>query len=394
MPERSAPLGRVLGTEDATPVAFWFVVQPGRKVRLDDVVMVRTADPTEPDPGVAGEAGGGQPTLPGGRGVTFYGVVDQVRRRHEGLQFEGDTNLVAEGLMPAAESYAAHVLVTRLEPEEFLPPAPGDPVLAATGEALERALYVDGMSARLGAGLLRSGDPAYLNLDFVDGTRGAHVNISGISGVATKTSYALFLLYSLFHDRSGRDGKPLLKDPGSARAVVFNVKGEDLLFIDQPNRRVAEEEAQWMSRNGASKGRYEALGLHAGPFESCGLHAPPQATPGGTLVADVQQRDGVSPFVWTLRQFCLERMLPFAFADVSSMSQLEFLLQHVEERLHQLARTQGGAAAALEVPERLPGDDASRRARAPRSRRNASTRRRDSRSRPLAPPPRAVPGRS
>ncbi len=367
MPERSALLGRVLGTEDATPVAFWFVVQPGRKVRLDDVVMVRTADPTEPDPGVAGEAGGGQPTLPGGRGVTFYGVVDQVRRRHEGLQFEGDTNLVAEGLMPAAESYAAHVLVTRLEPEEFLPPAPGDPVLAATGEALERALYVDGMSARLGAGLLRSGDPAYLNLDFVDGTRGAHVNISGISGVATKTSYALFLLYSLFHDRSGRDGKPLLKDPGSARAVVFNVKGEDLLFIDQPNRRVAEEEAQWMSRNGASKGRYEALGLHAGPFESCGLHAPPQATPGGTLVADVQQRDGVSPFVWTLRQFCLERMLPFAFADVSSMSQLEFLLQHVEERLHQLARTQGGAAAALEVPERLPGDDASRRARAEKS---------------------------
>src|SRR5690606_34085318 len=106
----------------------------------------------------------------------------------------GDTNLVAEGLMPAAESYAAHVLVTRLEPEEFLPPAPGDPVLAATGEALERALYVDGMSARLGAWLLRSGDPAYLNLDFVDGTRGAHVNISGISGVATKTSYALFLL--------------------------------------------------------------------------------------------------------------------------------------------------------------------------------------------------------
>lgn len=337
------PLGRVLGTEDATPVAFWFLVQPGHKVRLDDVVTVRTADPTSAE-----------------RGVTFYGVVDQVRRRHEGLQFEGDTNLVAEGLMPADESYAAHVLVTRLEPEEFLPPAPGDAVWPATGAALEKALYVDGMTARLGAGLLRSGDPAYLNLDFVDGTRGAHVNISGISGVATKTSYALFLLYALFHDTAGRAGAPLLTDPASARALVFNVKGEDLLFIDEPNRRLEAEETAWMSRNGATRDRYQTLGLPAGPFASCALYAPPQDTPGDRLVADVQGRSGVTPYVWTLFEFCHQRMLGFAFADVSSMSQLEFLLQHVEERLFQLARRQkdeargGYPGAALVVPDYEP----------------------------------------
>lgn len=317
----SAPIGRVLGTEDSTPVAYWFLVLPGCKVRLDDVVMVRTADPTG-----------------SGAEVTFYGVVDQVRRRLEGVQFDLDTELMAQGLIPAEESYAAHVLVTRLGPEEFLPPAPGDAVSLATGLELERALYVDGMKARLGAGILRSGDPAYLNLDFVDGTRGAHVNISGISGVATKTSYALFLLYSLFHDRHGRGGAPLLTDPGSARAVVFNVKGEDLLFIDQPNGRLEVEERAWMQRNGAKDDRYATLGLHAGPFESCALHAPPQTTPGTRLVADAQQRDGVTPYVWTLREFCEGRMLPFAFADVGSMSQLEFLLQSVEERLYQLAR--------------------------------------------------------
>ena len=49
------------------------------------------------------------------------------------------------------------------------------------------------------AGLSRDGQPIYGNLEFLDGTRGAHMNIRGISGVATKTSYALFLLYSLFH---------------------------------------------------------------------------------------------------------------------------------------------------------------------------------------------------
>lgn len=337
----NGPLGLVLGTEDATPTAFWFLVAQGRKVRLDDVVAVRTADPTAPE-----------------RFITFYGVVDEVRRRHEGLQFEGDTSLVADGLMPAEESYAAHVLVTRLEPEEFLPPAPGDAVEEATGEALEKALYVDGMTARLPAGLLRSGEPAYLNLDFVDGTRGAHVNISGISGVATKTSYALFLLYALFHDRRGRRGAPLLADPSATRAVVFNVKGEDLLFIDQPNRRLEEEEAAWMSRNRAAQDRYDALDLPKGPFESCALHAPPVDGSGDRLVADVGQREGVRPYAWTLHEFCLERMLGFAFADVGSMSQLEFLLQHVEEKLYRLAKEQesarGAGRVALQVPDYAP----------------------------------------
>ena len=47
----------------------------------------------------------------------------------------------------------------------------------------------------------RDGLPIYVNMEFLDGTRGAHVSISGISGVATKTSFALFLLHSIF--RSG-----------------------------------------------------------------------------------------------------------------------------------------------------------------------------------------------
>lgn len=340
-PPAANPIGRVLGTEDATPVSFWFAVSPGCRARLDDVVTLTTADP-------AGE----------GRGVTFYGVIDQVRRRHEGVQFDSDTELIADGLMPAEVSYAAHVLVTRLDPEEYLPPLPGDAVYLAQGEALEKALYVDGMGARLPAGVLRSGDPAYLNLEFMDGTRGAHVNISGISGVATKTSYALFLLYALFHGTDGPGGAPLLKDPSAGRAVVFNVKGEDLLFLDQPNARYEEEERRYAQRQGASRSRYEALGLEAGPFASCALHGPPRQQAGDALVADVAQREGVKPYVWTVREFCEQRMLPFAFSDVGAMSQLEFLLQHVEERLFQLAQVQTGSGAYLEVNDYVP-DDAS-----------------------------------
>ena len=49
------------------------------------------------------------------------------------------------------------------------------------------------------------------------GPDGAHLNIGGISGLATKTSYAMFLLRAI-----------QMRHPDTA-TIVMNVKGEDLL---------------------------------------------------------------------------------------------------------------------------------------------------------------------
>ena len=68
------------------------------------------------------------------------------------------------------------------------------------------------MERRIPIGIGRDGEPLYLNAEFLDGTRGAHVSISGISGVATKTSFATFLLYSVF--RSGVLGGAGAPTPG------------------------------------------------------------------------------------------------------------------------------------------------------------------------------------
>src|ERR671936_584404 len=99
-------------------------------------------------------------------------------------------------------------------------------------------MYFDQMTRRVPAGLSRDGEPIYLDLDFIDGTKGAHVNISGISGVATKTTYAMFLLYSLFHSNQ------LGVESVNTKAVVFNVKGEDLLWLDRVNSRVPDNAKQ------------------------------------------------------------------------------------------------------------------------------------------------------
>lgn len=158
-----------------------------------------------------------------------------------------------EGKIPVSLAYVAHVSVTRILPEEFFPPDPGSPVYLAQEEDLELALYYDAMrnqrgSTKLPAGLLKNGEVAYLNLEFLNGVKGGHVNISGISGVAAKTSYATFLLKSLLE--SG-----VLEDAHQARVLLFNVKGEDLFFLDKPNARLTEE----------ARKAYARLGLPATP---------------------------------------------------------------------------------------------------------------------------------
>ena len=235
----SQPVGRVMGTQDSMPLEFWVAVEEGQFLQLDDVVLVETP-------------------LPDGTTVKLFGVVDLVRARHEGATFDSDVFLVEKGVLLASTAQAAHVHVTRVEPEIFVPPLPGRPVSRAAGVDRDQALFFDAMERRLPIGLSRDGEPVYANLDFVDGSRGAHVNISGISGVATKTTYATFLLYSLF--KSGALGG----DAANTHGLIFNVKGEDLLFLDQPNRRLGDDE----------RALYARLGLLPGPFDSVQIMAP------------------------------------------------------------------------------------------------------------------------
>ncbi|MCX7619665.1 MAG: ATP-binding protein [Acidimicrobiales bacterium] len=292
----AVPVGRVIGTEDATPLEFWVAVSDGQFLQLDDVVALERTPP--------------------GRGpVRIYGVVSQVRARHEGARFDSDVFLIADGVLPAEISEAAFVQATRFEPEVFVPPLPGQLVRKATGAERDQALFFDEMRKSykaLPAGLTRDDEPLYLNLEFLDGTRGAHVNISGISGVATKTTYAMFLLYSLFN--SGVLGADAL----NTKALVFNVKGEDLLFLDHANNQLTDEQRE----------RYERLDLVPGAFRSVEVFAPPRRGDRNGAPDVAARATGVMSFFWTLEQFCKERLLPFLFADAEDERQQYTMVVH------------------------------------------------------------------
>jgi hypothetical protein len=80
------------------------------------------------------------------------------------------------------------------------------------------------------------------------------INVSGISGLATKTSYIMFLLQAVMQSPSAQ----------KTASIIFNVKAKDLLSIDKPSSLTEHNTEQWES----IKREWEKCGLEAKPFEN------------------------------------------------------------------------------------------------------------------------------
>ena len=320
-------VGRVLGSEHTTTAEFRVVLEEEEYLQLDDLIVVRTEVPK------VGE-------------VRTYGVITEAEAVYEGAQYESDTHRIAElGIMPAAKVRTARVAVTRVDPEVWVSADPGEEVARATGEERRKALYADEMERPLPIGLGRDGAPVHVDLDFFDGRKGGHMSISGISGVATKTSFALFFLRML-------TSTPEVVGSGAAnlRVLVFNVKGEDLLWLDRPNRLFDAHE-------GAREG-WSALGVEPAPFPSVRFWAPPRRKSGDVVVPDTGGRfEGVEVFSWTPRAFIDQDLLEFCFTDASdAKNQIPFIRERVQLQLKRWAVGVDGmpGAVALRDPAQAP----------------------------------------
>jgi DNA helicase HerA-like ATPase len=312
------PVGIVLGHQAATSQAFTVGLREGQTLEVDDLVALGIPDP-------AGE-------------VTTYGVVTESLAQLEGASLPSDTAVIAEGVMPGELVRTAEVQVVRVEPERWVAPHPGSAVRRARGEDRRRALYEDTMTRRLPVGIARDGEPLCIDLDFLDGTKGGHVSISGISGVATKTSTALALVRLVLAHPDMR---------GRARALLFNVKGEDLLHIDRPNRAYEERVAAGEDLDR----RWAALGLlDPGPFPSVAVWAPPRAD--GTPDCETRH-EGVRTFGWSPWRFAVDGLLRFCFADADdARGQLGFVEERVRSELLRRAVPVAGRPGALGLTDR------------------------------------------
>ena len=133
----------------------------------------------------------------------------------------------------------AKVSVIHNTKENFMPVFEGSAVYTADEDDIQVALGLDNIDEKtaIPAGLMKAGNnvsvPIKYNGDFLIGPEGAHMNISGISGLATKTSYVMFLLKAIQH-----------KCRDDVAIIVMNVKGDDLLHVHQPNEKITEAQRQ------------------------------------------------------------------------------------------------------------------------------------------------------
>ena len=326
----SGRIGLVDGSVESDSRTFQVVLDEHALVQLDELVAVTTE-------------------LPGGDRVTHYGIVTELRSRFEGADLPSDTIRVAENTLPAQHVRRAEVRALRVFPELFVAPHAGAVAVRAAGEHRRRALFEDEMTrGMLPVGLDLGGRPVHADMRFVDGRSGGHVSISGISGVATKTSYALFLLYQLLETDRGMDLLGGRAERESVRALVFNTKGEDLLHLDRPN-------LEFTGKPDAAD-RWRALGVkEPGPFRSVQLYAPRASE---SKVAHVKSRNtaDVKAYGWTPEWFIRDQLLQFCFtADDERSTQVGFVEQHVRiQLLRRLRRLRGDDSGAVVILNDAP----------------------------------------
>ncbi|MFP5355618.1 MAG: ATP-binding protein, partial [Gemmatimonadota bacterium] len=229
-----------------------------------------------------------------------YGVVtdgmsysDLASPLHDVIGADADPTRAQRSPTERAEIRLYTAAVLRHVPDEPLQPVAMGEVFLADDRDVAVALRMDGY-LREGAhtgipvGIYRAGgmeSPIYLDADFLLGPEAAHLNITGVSGLATKTSAVEWLLASIFAHFPAKKG--------SVAVVCFNVKGPDLCFLDQAATLDARDQSL-----------YERLGVPAAPFPRVHYFAPYKAKGFAlnTLRSNPALQHNVSPLTWGLRE--------------------------------------------------------------------------------------------
>lgn len=215
-----------------------------------------------------------------------YGVIEDIAHITDAASFLtnfissdfGDVN-AEENTLRVGMNYVSAKVVCNTE-NIYIPLQSNAKVMLATAEEINYALGLNDIRNPLVCGYLEMYDgtkgcekvtlPVNLNSKFIIGPEGAHLNISGISGLASKTSYAMFLLKAIQDSYMKKD--PQNEDEDSVAFVLFNVKGKDLLAIDQLNDFSDERNPEQAQKDTFAK--YEKLGLAAEPFKNVQYYYP------------------------------------------------------------------------------------------------------------------------
>ena len=357
-------LGTVTGLKEVTPYRFWVRMSSAvaRVLALDEIVRMEYSW--------------------GEEHFLTYGVVTEVVASWDGTISSGyQEEACSEGVYHGVPLYLGQVVVTRALRKEgtdwvtvtpSLPPPVGERVFRVNPEEIDVALGFDQLKKGkrgLPFGVLSGGRVAYLDLKYLLGDNGAHVNVSGQSGVAAKTSYATFLLWMLlYYPRTeSMQDSPFADSLTQSRAIVFNVKGESLLFLDSWNR-------EWQRARNSSQeeGRqfreweemFQKFGVEPHPFENLRVTVAPRDESGRPHVS--RARPQVVTYGWDILDIVELGLFPLMFDPEElernpnfglAVSVIEDLFRDRYEALYREAQKELASPATYNVAFEIGGLD-------------------------------------
>ncbi|GAB4525680.1 MAG: ATP-binding protein [Pleurocapsa sp.] len=257
----------------------------------------------------------------GGVTIEFYAIIEEVyrqsRKRDIGEEFDafdGDVDYQSEFTSEGVTFATASIL--RTNPPLLAPPLEQSSVYLGSEEDAQLAYRFDEIEHSLPVGLIKNGGNAVagtgvIDLDYLLGVNGGHMNINGIAGRGTKSSFLLFVVYQLL--KAARDRareRPSDPNPLMVVPIILNVKGYDLFHIDKWSRRYKPEEhiTDW-----------QTLGVeNPEPFNNVTFYAPQM--PGGVIPVSTGRNDTVHPYSWSLGNIIEKGLFSYLFADDESIN--------------------------------------------------------------------------
>lgn len=251
-------IGRVIATEKrpTTMDTFTFWTNENEKLHAFDIVKVEHIE-----------------------GSFSYGVIQNISHITDAQSFltsfissdfgdvseDGNTARLGMNYVEVAVSYNDGGIYT--------PVHSGAKVYLASAEEITTALGLEDVKNPLVCGAVKmyEGTDAEislqvpLNAKFLLGPEGAHLNISGISGLAAKTSYAMFLM-------KAAQERYMKEQEESVAYVIFNVKGKDLLAIHEENDFGEADDPA--AKRASVMEEYHAMGLSGEPFRQVKYYIP------------------------------------------------------------------------------------------------------------------------
>lgn len=292
----------------------------------------------------------------GSQTITFYGLITEVYRqsRQSNLGEEYDRHDGDISYQPPFDSpgftYAA-VTILRTEPAVMTPPKEGSDVFLGGEREAFMAYGADEMENPLAVGLVKNGGsnfagPGRIDLDYLLGANGGHLNVNGVAGRGTKSSLLLHFNYLLLREARRQQ----LERPGDRNRlrivpIILNVKNFDLFYIDHRSSRfdLTEHAADWRE-----------LGIDDPlPFQNVSFYAP-QAAGLGVPIDTGRRKADVKAYSWSLKDIIERGLFVYLFAETDRQESNFAALVHdlegwlTEERterdgfrVRQLARRDG-----------------------------------------------------